>query len=106
MLPDQPVPARNKRTPLLATVWEPTFHEMSQKERRDLVPECHNDGRLEHEEKRPVSGVHGRHVALSEHREEIAAAACALAELSFGQWRAAEKGGDEGQEVLGKAGHR
>ncbi len=29
MLPDQPVPARNKRTPLLATVWEPTFHEMS-----------------------------------------------------------------------------
>ncbi len=32
MLPDQPVPARNKRTPLLATVWEPTFHEMSQSE--------------------------------------------------------------------------
>ncbi len=31
MLPDQPVPARNKRTPLLATVWEPTFHEMSQR---------------------------------------------------------------------------
>ncbi len=32
MLPDQPVPARNKRTPLLATVWEPTFHEMSHTE--------------------------------------------------------------------------
>ncbi len=29
MLPDQPVSARNKRTPLLATVWEPAFHEMS-----------------------------------------------------------------------------
>ncbi len=38
MLPDQPVPARNKRTPLLATVWEPTFHEMSQSIWRYVVP--------------------------------------------------------------------
>ncbi len=55
MLPDQPVPARNKRTPLLATVWEPTFHEMSLKEyanrfHHDTNPawetEVINDGEL------------------------------------------------------------